>query len=218
MEAATATTSFNFTGGGDRVSSPAFSVTTNNNSFVQSSDLDLTQSSNTGSNSSSFYPNPREIKFPFSMSSSLRVSSELGFSSGIGSGDEFQQTNYENGANQIRNFANSNSNSGSIPSSAAGNENPVHPFRSSLPSSTMASLLASTFQQQNFLSCDDLKHVHHGHNLRNLVPSEDVAIMQPGKQVESTIEQMNTYPHVLWNASGEWFDPSDLGSSVPSLL
>ncbi|KAK2968462.1 hypothetical protein RJ640_030073 [Escallonia rubra] len=96
-------------------------------------------------------------------------------------------------------------------------------------SPTMASLIASSFQQQ--------KLVRGGNgNFLGLVPYEDMQ-MQGMKEVkmegngnrfdwnvpnsQNQIHQMGSSdPSLLWNSTGvgAWLDPANLGSSVPSLI
>ncbi|XP_057764474.1 dof zinc finger protein DOF1.4-like [Salvia miltiorrhiza] len=169
-----------------------------------------------------FYTNPLELNFPFS---SFRVSSDdydpqinplgLGFSSGLGSAENA----YKNGFKPIQEASSS-------PFSSPANSNSNSIFFGSSSASTMASLMAST----------------HKFGAPGLIHYEDPGM---GKQVKAEGENMhrmawnpnpnqnpnlNTNPidqinssdpsSLVWNTSsvGAWFDPSNMGSSVPSLI
>ncbi|PIN07395.1 hypothetical protein CDL12_19283 [Handroanthus impetiginosus] len=115
--------------------------------------------------------------------------------------------------------------------SSLGNYNNHSLFGSSTlaSTSTMASLLASTFQRQKFANNNN------SNNFPGLMPYED-----HGKEVKlegenrlmwssnpnpnpnpNPIEEINSSDPSLWTTSnvGSWFDPSNMGSSsVPSLI
>ncbi|KAH6824627.1 Dof-type zinc finger DNA-binding family protein [Perilla frutescens var. hirtella] len=176
--------------GGDGVPSAAAS-TAPSSSFQP--DIDLTSSPSLPSNpinNSLFYSLPSnyplELNFPFSetrvSSNSPRFDPVLGFSSDYRNG-------FERGINQ------DHGNCISFGSSSFA------------PSSSMASLLASSFQQQSLMPYEDMKMV---------VGNGKDSKMFEGETIQSNqIEQNNS--SFLWNSNnvGAWFDPS---SSVPSLI
>ncbi|KAL6992538.1 hypothetical protein U1Q18_010648 [Sarracenia purpurea var. burkii] len=106
-------------------------------------------------------------------------------------------------------------------------------------SPTMASLLASSFQQQKVLS---LKDIQEGNSFQGLIPYEDLSMAGSNEAGMATKEVMKLeggqkrfdwsqkyqnqqispfdHPSLYWNATsaGSWFDPANLGSSVPSLI
>ncbi|KAK4439961.1 Dof zinc finger protein DOF1.4 [Sesamum alatum] len=203
--------------------------------------------------------NPLELNFPFSSFSSTRVSSDsfdlhqpqmnglgIGFSSGLmATTHEVPNDEYKNGFKQIQDVITTSSNSSLFPT--PGN-NSIFFGSSNFPStSTMASLLASTLQQQKFGTTSGLKDNVQSSNtsVPSLMPYEDTQMPGGngngvvGKEVKlegenrfvwnpnpnpnpNPIEQINSSDpsSLLWNTSnvGAWFDPSNMGSSVPSLI
>ncbi|KAI3456246.1 hypothetical protein Pfo_012909 [Paulownia fortunei] len=231
--------------GGDGISSAASTATANPS--VQPH-IDLSPASN-HINNHLFYSlptNPLELNFPFSSFSSTRVSSDntgfdlqtrmnglgIGFSSGL-MATEVPNNDYKNGFRQIQDVI---STSTSSPFSTAGDNS--HFFGSSTfaSTSTMASLLASSLQQQKF-GTSGFKDIQAGNSVPRLMPYEDTQMPVGhgvmGKEVKlegenrlvwnpNPIEQINSSDpsSLLWNATnvGAWFDPSNMGSSVPSLI
>ncbi|KAG8385533.1 hypothetical protein BUALT_Bualt03G0055100 [Buddleja alternifolia] len=165
----------------------------------------------------------------------------LGFSSLGLMGSEVQNMNDQynkNGFKQIQDHVNSSStttNTSSVPlfSSARGNNSIFFGSSNFGSTSTMASLFASGIQHHKFQSPT--------HNYPGVMPYEE---MQMGKQVKeegennrlewnpnpnpnpnqnpNQIEQINGSDpsSLVWNTTnlGAWFDPSNIGSSVPSLI
>ncbi|KAL2244442.1 UNVERIFIED_CONTAM: Dof zinc finger protein DOF1.4 [Sesamum indicum] len=221
--------------------------------------IDLPPASN-HSNNPLFYSlptNPLELNFPFSSFSSTRVSSDstgfdlhhqpqmnglgIGFSSGL-MATEAPNDEYKNGFKQIQDVI-STSSSSLFPN--PGN-NSIFFGSSNFPStSTMASLLASSLQQQKFGSMGLKDNVQAANsNVPGLMPYEDshgngiigkeVKLEgenrlvwnpnhpNPNPNANPIHEQINTSDpsSLLWNTTnvGAWFDPSNIGSSVPSLI
>ncbi|KAI3466687.1 hypothetical protein Pfo_023350 [Paulownia fortunei] len=227
--------------GGDGISS-ATSTATIKPSVP--TDVDLCPTSN-HINNPLFYSlptNPLELNFPFSRLSTTRVSSEtngfdhqpqmnglgIGFSSGL-MASELQNTDYKNGFKQIQDVISTSSSSLLL----AADNNPTF-FGSSTfaPTPTMSSLLASSFQQQRYVN-SGLKDIQVSNDFPGLMPYEDMQM--PGGNAEvkiggenrlewnpNQIEQINSSDSssLLWNTTnvGAWFDPSNMGSSVPSLI
>ncbi|XP_075487958.1 dof zinc finger protein DOF1.4-like [Primulina tabacum] len=231
--------------GGDGISTSNSTVTTSPNVQQQT---DLSSSNANHINNSMFYGLPTNyppLNFPFSRFSSPRVASDSnGFDfhlpqiNGLGLG--FVQNNeYKDGFNSVKKIKDVISTSNS---SVA-----IDPlfFGSSTfaaSTSTMASLLASSLQHQKYIT-NGLKDVTPAaaSNFTGLM-SFDVMQMPDDngiKEKEYKIEAQNRldwnlYPvdqqidsthdsasSLLWNTSnnaGFWFDTSNVGSSVPSLI
>ncbi|KAL2473643.1 Dof zinc finger protein DOF1.4 [Forsythia ovata] len=227
---------------GDATSSSAPTVTTNPSVQVQNQ-IDLPSNSNNQMNPL-FYSLPSnhvELNLPYhSTFSSNTVSGfnlqpqinalGLGFSSGlfINNGHSNDYKNGFNSTKQIQDVI--------TPSSSILSSNPI--FGSST--------FASTFQQPKFINSSGLKdHTQAAaDNLQGLISYED--LQMPGNGGNSTmvkevkmegshqnrlvnwnisnhnqIEQINSSdPSLLWNSTGvgAWLDPSNMGSSVSSLM
>ncbi|XAR66483.1 hypothetical protein NMG60_11012743 [Bertholletia excelsa] len=100
-------------------------------------------------------------------------------------------------------------------------------------SPTMASLLASTIHQQHnkFISSTGLKDIiRHPNSFQGLISYEDLQMpagnheeaLKEVKMEQTQIQQISpSDPSVFWNSTsvgGAWLDPTNMGSSVPSLI
>ncbi|KAL2475341.1 Transcription factor Dof4 [Abeliophyllum distichum] len=95
-------------------------------------------------------------------------------------------------------------------------------YSSFASNSTMASLLASSLQKQKIVSTG-LKDIQdQANNFSGLYLSPYAEIQIPGNglmgKAMNSIEQMNATDLSHTSGVGTWFDPSNMGSSVPSLI
>ncbi|KZV51958.1 hypothetical protein F511_08568 [Dorcoceras hygrometricum] len=201
---------------------------------------DLTSAQN-HTHSSMFYSLPTDypgLNFPFARLSSPRVTSHShGFDfrlppiNGLGLG-LVPNNEYKDDYNPVKKIVSSSNSSVAIDPIFIGSST----FAAS--TSTMASLLASSLQRQKYLATG-LKDVTPvgSNNFPGLLPFDGMQIPHENgmKEREYRIEGLNRldwniYPvdqqidstdsasSLLWNAAGSWFDPSNVGSSVPSLI
>lgn len=157
----------------------------------------------------------------------------LGFSSGLLAND-VNESDYRNGINSI------SSNKqiqdvGVIPSNSllSSYNNSIFGSTSTSTTSTMASLIASTLQQPKMIfgggldGFEDMQ-MQPPRSGENSLVVKDVKMEEGQHRLDwsvasnqNHIDQINSSdPSLLWNATGvgAWLDPSNVGSSVPSLI
>ncbi|CAA3021550.1 dof zinc finger -like [Olea europaea subsp. europaea] len=225
---------------GDVSSSSALNVTTNPSTQVQTQ-IDLPSNSKNHMNPS-FYNLPSnhiELNLPYSSTYANTVSGfnlqpqinalGLGFQSGLFV-NNVHSNDYKNGFNFSKQI-----------------QDVITTSSSNLPSNPIfgSSTYASTFQRPKFINSSGLKNHSQAFadNLQGLISYEDLqipgnggnSIMVKEMKMEGTqnrldnwnisnqnqVEQMNSSdPSLLWNTTGvgAWLDPSNMGSSVSSLM